>query len=217
MSGLGGDPQRSAQLVLTLRRQGVTDDAVLSAIERIDRAAFVAGPLKDIAHDNTTLPIPCGQSIPRPFVTARLLNELNLVPGAAQRVFLIGAGSGYTACLLGEIAHQVYAVERFRVLAEAAHDRLRALGVANVTVYHGDGLAGLAAQAPFDRILLTGSVKTVTAKLIEQLTPDGRLTGVVMGAKGQLMLRSYSGHQIIREQEFDDSLGTLVKGVSHAL
>lgn len=217
MPGLNGDLQRSAQLVLTLRRQGVTDDAVLSAIERIDRAAFVGAAFKDIAHDNTTLPIPCGQSIPRPLVTARLLNALNVLPGAAQRVLLIGAGSGYTACLLGEIAHQVYAVERYRVLAESAHERLGRLGIKNVTVYHGDGLAGLDAQAPFDRILLTGSVNTVPAKLIEQLAPDGQLTGVVRGGKGQLMLRSYIGHNIIREQEFDDSLGTLVKGVSQAL
>ncbi|MEL6830307.1 MAG: protein-L-isoaspartate(D-aspartate) O-methyltransferase [Pseudomonadota bacterium] len=217
MAGLIGDPQSSARLVLTLRRQGVTDDAVLSAIERVDRAAFVAEPLKDIAHDNTTLPIPCGQSIPRPLVTARLLHALNVQPGAAQRVFLVGAGSGYTACLLGEIAHHVFAVERYRVLAEAAHQRLAAMGMNNVSVFHGDGLDGLEAQAPFDRILLAGSVKTIPAKLIQQLTPEGQLTGVVMGAKGQLMLRSYSGHKILREADFDDALGVLVKGVSHAL
>ena len=217
MSELRSDPQRSARLVLMLRRQGITDDSVLSAIEVVDRAAFVADSFKEMAAENTTLPIPCGQAIPRPLVTARLLNELQLLPGDAQRILLIGAGSGYTATLLAQIGQHVCAIERYHTLAEAAHERLGALGVPNVEIFHGDGLEGLEAQGPFDRILLGGAVNTIPATLIAQLKSDGQLSGVVLGEKGQRMLRSYKGRQILRETPFNDSLGELIKGVSKAL
>jgi len=100
---------------------------------------------------------------------------------------------------------------------DTARQRLETLGVANMTVIHADGLEGLAAHAPFDRILLAGSVTTVPARLIEQLSADGQLTGVVHGEKHQLMLRSYKDRRILAESRFDEPLGALVKGVSRVL
>lgn len=217
MAGLTADPLEAARLVLSLRRNGIVDDAVLSAIETVDRAAFVSEGARPLAREDVALPIPCGQSIPKPLVTAQLLQALALTPGESNRVLLVGAGSGYTATLLAQLSRHVYAVERFRSLAETARTRLSDLGVKNVTLRHGDGLSGLPEHSPFDRILLAGSVTTVPAVLIEQLDKHGILAGIVVGQKGQLMLRRYKDRNILREEVFNGQIGALTRGVSQSL
>ena len=103
MADLIPDPLRAARLVLSLRRKGVTDDGVLTALETVDRGVFVAPHLAKMVAEDCALPIPCGQSIPRPIVTAKLLRALQISPGKEERVLLIGSGSGYTAALLSQI------------------------------------------------------------------------------------------------------------------
>ncbi|MCA8902980.1 MAG: protein-L-isoaspartate(D-aspartate) O-methyltransferase [Hyphomonas sp.] len=186
MAELIADPFRSARLVLLLRQEGVTDDGVLNAMETIDRTAFVDDPaLAPLAFEDCTLPIPCGQTIPRPAVTAQLLQALQLKQGKEARVLLIGAGSGYTAGLLAQLASDVFAVERFHSLTEDVRRRIIDLGLSNLAVRCEDGLLGWPERGPYDRILLAGAVEEVPEVLLSQLGKGGLLVAPVAGPSGQ--------------------------------
>ncbi|MCR9269697.1 MAG: protein-L-isoaspartate(D-aspartate) O-methyltransferase [Henriciella sp.] len=209
MADLIPDPLRAARLVLSLRRQGITDDGVLTALETVDRGAFVSENLKEIAAEDSALPIPCGQSIPRPVVTAKLLRALQIAPGKHARILLIGSGSGYTAALLSQICRHVYGVERYERLVEQSRERLKTLGVENVSIRHGNGLSGLAQHGPFDRILMMGAVKTIPAVLIEQLDKDGLLVTPIESSKGPQILRTVSKTRQVIDEPMPDRLALL--------
>lgn len=217
MAELIADPFRAARLVLSLRRQGITDDAVLAALETVDRAAFVADDLSALANEDCAVPIACGQTIPKPIVTARLLRALDVSPGKEDRVLLVGAGSGYTAALLAQTCRHVFGVERYRGLAQGAKARLEALKVENVTIRHGDGLLGMAEHGPYDRILLAGAVKTIPAALVEQLTKDGVLVAAVSAADGAQVLRRVMATKAVSDEPMPIALTMLRGGVAETL
>ena len=180
------DPFRAARLILTLRRAGVTDNAVLAAMEDVPRDRFVSEDAADLAFEDAALPIAHGQTVLRPSVTGHMLQLAELQPG--HRALLVGLGSGYTAALLAELGGEVFAVERHRVLLDRARDRLDATGNQAVETLHGDGLAGWPDKAPFDRILLSGIAEAAPVALLSQLTGDGRLIQPVSEDFGQLLL-----------------------------
>lgn len=217
MAELIPDPLRAARLVLSLRRQGITDDGVLTALETVDRAAFVSENLKEIAAEDSALPIPCGQSIPRPVVTAKLLRALQVSPGKHSRVLLIGSGSGYTSALLSQISRHVYGIERYERLVEQSAERLKALGVDNVSIRHGNGLTGLSQHGPFDRILLTGAIKTIPAVLIDQLDKDGLLVTPIETSKGPQILRTVSKTKDVIDEPMPDRLALMSENSSLTL
>jgi protein-L-isoaspartate(D-aspartate) O-methyltransferase len=217
MADLIPDPLRAARLVLSLRRQGVTDDGVLTALETVDRGAFVAPNLATMVSEDCALPIPCGQSIPRPIVTAKLLRALQVSPGKQERVLLIGSGSGYTAALLSQISRHVYGIERYERLAEQSRERLADLAVDNVTIRHGNGLTGLQEHGPYDRILLAGAVKTIPAVLIEQLAKGGLLVTPIETSSGPQILRTVSKTKDVTDEQMPDRLAMLSEGVSQRL
>ena len=209
MADLIPDPLRAARLILSLRRQGITDDGVLTALETVDRGVFVAHELNRMSAEDCALPIPCGQSIPRPVVTAKLLRALHIPPGKQARVLLIGSGSGYTAALLSQICRHVYGVERYERLVEQSKARLERLKVDNVTLRHGNGLNGLPEHGPFDRILLTGAVRTIPATLIDQLAKDGLLVTPIDSSKGDQILRTVSASRQVIDEPMPDRLAVL--------
>jgi protein-L-isoaspartate(D-aspartate) O-methyltransferase len=170
------DP-RAIQLVMTLRKQGITDNKVLSAIERTPRELFVDEPLIYRAWDNSALPIACGQTISQPYVVAYATQELHLEPN--MRVLEIGTGSGYQAAVLAPLCRRVYTVERHRPLLREAEARFKKLKLDNIVTRHGDGLNGWPEQAPFDRILLSAAVAEPPDILIKQLKPGGILIAPV--------------------------------------
>jgi len=217
MADLIADPFRAARLVLSLRRQGITHDAVLSALETVDRGAFVAEDLADLGTEDCTLPIGCGQTIPRPVVTARLLRALAPSPGKEDRVLVVGAGSGYTAALLAQICRHVFGIERYRSLTEAAQARLSELKVANATIRLGDGLEGLPEHGPYDRILLTGAVKTIPSALMEQLSKEGALVAPIQKGDGQQILRRIAADKSVSDEAMPEALPLLTAGVSQSL
>jgi protein-L-isoaspartate(D-aspartate) O-methyltransferase len=217
MADLIPDPLRAARLILALRRQGITDDGVLTALETVDRGVFVAPDLQAMVGEDCVLPIPCGQSIPRPVVTAKMLRALQIPPGKQARVLLIGSGSGYTASLLSQICRHVYGIERYERLVEQSRARLEGLKVKNVTIRHGNGLQGLVEHGPFDRILLTGAVKTIPAILIEQLAKDGLLVTPIESSKGPQILRTVSATREVIDEPMPDRLALLSERSSQTL
>ncbi len=162
-----------AALVMALRGAGITDMAVLEAMEKIPRGEFVDEPFGPSAYADTALPIACGQTISQPYIVAYMTAALEV--GPKMRVLEIGTGSGYQAAVLSPLCRMVYTVERHRPLLDAARARFNRLKLHNVVSRYGDGLKGWPEQAPFDRIILTAAVPEVPAMLIEQLKPGGIL------------------------------------------
>lgn len=170
------DPRLIA-LVMALRKQGITDARVLSAIERTPREIFVGEAFEHAAYDNSALPIACGQTISQPYVVAMSTLALELTD--SMRVLEIGTGSGYQAAVLAQLCRRVYSIERHRSLHLEAERRFKALRIPNIATKLGDGFLGWKEQAPFDRILLTAAVPEVPQALIEQLKPGGILVAPV--------------------------------------
>jgi len=175
------DP-RLIGLVMALRKQGVTDAKVLSAIERTPREMFVGELFAHAAYDNTALPIACGQTISQPYVVAVSTEALEL--DEKMRVLEIGTGSGYQASVLSKLCRRVYSIERHWSLHLDAGRRFKALKIDNISTRHGDGFLGWPEQAPFDRILFTAAVREIPDVVLEQLKPGGILVAPVGDVAG---------------------------------
>jgi len=182
------------QLMLALRRHGVTDARVLAAFEQTPREHFVDGAFDDRAYADSALPISCGQTISQPSVVAIMTQALDVTPRC--KVLEIGAGSGYQAAILARLARRVYAVERHRELTKAARERLERLGLSNVTLRTGDGTRGWPEQAPFDRIMVSAAAEDAPSTLLEQL----RMGGIMVLPVGQ----SDEVQQLIRIEKTED-------------
>ena len=156
---------------MELRQKGVTDQGVLSAIERVPREAFIPGAFHDQAYENTALPIGQGQTISQPSVVGFMTQALEV--GERMKVLEVGTGCGYQAAVLSRLCRRVYSIERFRSLLLTTDARLRELRINNVTTRWGDGIDGWPEQAPFDRMILTAAASKVPESLLEQMTDDG--------------------------------------------
>lgn len=164
------DDQR-ARLVLELRGVGISDTAVLGAIERVPREHFVPRAFAHQAWENVALPIGCGQTISQPEVVARMTEALEV--DDRLRVLEIGSGSGYQTAVLSYLCRRVYTIERHRELLRDAEAVLARLRRRNVTMRPGDGSRGWPEQAPFERILVTAAAIDIPPKLVAQLAPGG--------------------------------------------
>ena len=146
------------EFLLSLRRRGISDQAVLRAIDAVPREKFVLPEFADSAYADQAMPIACGQTISQPYVVAYMTEQLDVT--REHRVLEVGTGSGYQAAILSQLAGQVFTVERYRTLAETARKALAELGYDNVTVIAGDGLNGVPEHAPYDRIIVTAAAET---------------------------------------------------------
>jgi len=162
---------------LTLRRRGISDQAVLRAMEEVPREAFVEGVDRADAYRDSALGIACGQTISQPFVVAYMTEQLQLQK--SHRVLEIGTGSGYQAAVLSRLAGHVVTVERFRTLADGARRRLQELGYDNVEIILGDGLNLPDELGKFDRIIVTAAMEKIPDSLAEHLASEGILIAPV--------------------------------------
>ncbi|MBM3488174.1 MAG: protein-L-isoaspartate(D-aspartate) O-methyltransferase [Alphaproteobacteria bacterium] len=159
------------RLLMELRRQGIGDLRVLSAMERMPREEFVPESFRDRAYENTALPIFAGQTISQPTVVAMMTQALQV--GARMKVLEIGTGSGYQAAILSRLCRRVYSIERNRELLSAAEKSFKRLRLGNITTRLGDGSKGWPEQAPFERIIVTAAAAALPMTLAEQLGPGG--------------------------------------------
>ena len=163
--------------------RGVRSELVLAAVRKVPREAFLPKSLHEFAYQDSPLPIAEGQTISQPYIVA-LMTEALLLEGG-ERVLEIGTGSGYAAAVLGEIAGEVYTVERHGQLAEKAASILADQGYKNVHVLHGDGTLGWAEHAPYDAIVVTAGGPKVPETLKEQLKVGGHLV-IPVGADARV-------------------------------
>ena len=152
---------------------GVSDPRVLEAVSSVPRTAFVPPELAEQANFDRPLPIPHGQVTTQPSLVAWMVAALELE--GSERVLEIGTGYGWQTALLGRLAAEVWSVERWNDLAEAARTHLARQGATNVDVTVGDGSEGLPEHAPYDAILVAAAFPQVPAPLVAQLAEGGRL------------------------------------------
>jgi protein-L-isoaspartate(D-aspartate) O-methyltransferase len=179
--------QRQRMVEVQIARRGIRDPLVLEAMRRVPRERFVAPELAEFAYEDSPLPIAAGQTISQPYIVAAMIEAAAVKPG--ERVLEIGAGSGYAAAVLGQIADQVYTIERHPELAEAARRRCAELGYDNIEVRVGDGTQGWPEAAPFDAIIVTAGGPRVPETLRRQLAVGGRLVMPVGDAHHQRLVK----------------------------
>jgi protein-L-isoaspartate(D-aspartate) O-methyltransferase len=170
-------PPEKMMFQLTLRRRGISDQAVLRTMEEVPREAFVERGDAAYAYRDSALGIECGQTISQPFVVAYMTEQLQV--GKDHRVLEIGTGSGYQAAVLSKVAREVVSIERYRTLADGARKRLARLGYDNVEVILGDGYDLPDNLGTFDRIIVTAAMEQIPDKLLERLEPGGVLIAPV--------------------------------------
>jgi protein-L-isoaspartate(D-aspartate) O-methyltransferase len=187
------------QFLLALRKRGISNPAVLRAMDEVPREHFVERP-SDNPYADQALPIACGQTISQPYVVAYMTEQLGVQ--AAHRVLEVGTGSGYQAAVLSRLAREVITIERYRTLADTARKRLAALGYDNVEVLVGDGLAGVPERAPYDRIIVTAAAETIPDALMAALA-DGGVMVLPLGphAGPQQLVKLTKGEQGINQED----------------
>ena len=165
--------ERESMIERTIRSRGLIDPKLIAAFSAVPREEFISADYAEHAYDDAPLPIESGQTISQPYIVALTVDAAAIGPG--DKVLEIGAGSGYAAAIIGQIAHKVIAIERHHELASLARERMRRLGYRNVQILEGDGTRGCPAEAPFDAIVAAASGSHVPAVLIDQLQPGGRI------------------------------------------
>src|SRR5688572_12438726 len=153
--------------------RGVDDVHVLAAMRAVPRERFVPDGLRDLAYEDSPLPIDAGQTISQPYIVALMLQAAGVAPG--RKVLEIGAGSGYAAAVMAAIGAEVFTIERVPELAALAEKRLHDAGFEEVHVRLGDGTMGWPEAAPFDAILAAAGGPKIPEALVRQLAPGGHL------------------------------------------
>ena len=153
--------------------RGLDDPKLLAAFRAVPREQFISAEYSDYAYQDSPLPIESGQTISQPYIVALTIYAAGIKPG--DKVLEVGAGSGYAAAVIGQIAEEVVAIERLHELVQLAQERMERLGYDNVRVVEGDGTLGWPAEAPFDAIVAAASGSHVPQSWIAQLKPGGRI------------------------------------------
>jgi len=210
--------ERTVAFLLSLRARGVRDLALLRAMERVPRDRFAPSRFADLAREDVSVPLPCGQTMTAPHTVANLLGALDMQMGA--RVLEVGTGSGYVSTLLAALGGEVISLERYRSLALAAHERVSSSGFGKlIDLRHADGFQPDRTLGRFDRILVNGVTQTVPEALLMRLSNGGRLVGAlrVEGVARRVVVTR------LGDDQFDHATGPvlrlppLVPGISRAL
>jgi protein-L-isoaspartate(D-aspartate) O-methyltransferase len=205
MEGNGTQPfsaERMSMVEQQLRQRGICDERLLAAMIKVPRHEFVSRQHWAQAYADHPVAILEEQTTSQPYMIAAMIQAARI--RQEDRVLEVGAGSGYQTALLAELASQVFAVERYASLTEAARNALDKLGYRNARVVTGDGSLGFPEAAPFDAIIVSAASPRIPPALAEQLAPGGRLVIPVGDAEQQLLqlvLRNADGSTSVRTLE----------------
>lgn len=165
--------QRARMVEVQLRQRGIRDERVLAAMAKVPRESFIAPEFAREAYADGPIPIGAGQTVSQPYMVAAMVEALEIQP--SDRVLEVGTGTGYEAAVLGELAAEVWTIERHAELADKARHILLEMHYPSVHVICGDGSLGLSQHAPFDKILVAAGAPHAPPSLIAQLAEGGRL------------------------------------------
>ena len=190
------------RMIDTLRRRGITDEAVLAAMSAVPRHFFLEKTFEEHAYEDKAFPIGCEQTISQPFTVA--YQSARLEVKNRDKILEIGTGSGYQAAILAALGARVFTIERQEGLYESAKNLLADMGFSAVRCFFGDGSKGLPRHAPFDKIIVTAGAPVVPESLREQLAVGGVLV-IPVGTEVQTMLKiSRLSPTEYREERLDD-------------
>lgn len=214
MNSVPDEREGFASFLLRMRALGINNRDLFAAIEATPRRNFVPAQWQHAVWSMGMIPIECGEALEGIDLQARALAALDPAPG--QRVLEIGAGSGFTAALLGRMAGRVLSVERFRTLAGLATQRLEALALSNVVVRHADGSKGMPADGPFDRIIVWAAFDAYPRAFVDMLSTGGVMVAPIGPAEGaQVLVRlSKVGSRFEREDITEVRLQPLAPGMA---
>jgi protein-L-isoaspartate(D-aspartate) O-methyltransferase len=191
------------KLISSLRNDGIKDEQVLEAMERIPRHLFLDKAFEEWAYRDIPFPIGNEQTISQPFTVAFQTQLLEVRP--KDKILEIGTGSGYQACVLYEMGAKVYSVERVKPLFDRTHEFLQKIGYNGIRTFLTDGNGGLPRYQPYDGILVTAGSTDVPQALLDQLAVGGKLVIPVGGDNVQKMLRfTREASGKYRREEFGD-------------
>ncbi|TVQ15420.1 MAG: protein-L-isoaspartate(D-aspartate) O-methyltransferase [Bacteroidetes bacterium] len=174
------------KLAASIKEKGISDEKVISAIEKIPRHFFLDSSFTEIAYQDKPFPIGLGQTISQPYTVAFQTELLEVKKD--DKVLEIGTGSGYQACVLYEMGAKVFSIERHRPLFQKAKHLLEQMGYFP-KFFYGDGYKGLPAYAPFDKILVTAGAPEIPDALLQQLKTGGILVIPLGSGANQVMTR----------------------------
>jgi len=187
------------QLISQIRKKGISDPAVLAAMEKVPRHFFFDSSFLEYAYEDQPFPIGAGQTISQPYTVAFQTSLLKLSKG--EKVLEIGTGSGYQACVLAEAGVKVFSIERQKSLYDKTRLLLAEMGYQRIKLFYGDGYKGLPAFAPFDKVLVTAAAPFIPELLIKQLRPGGILV-IPVGDDVQVMTTIYKVSETeVRKEE----------------
>jgi protein-L-isoaspartate(D-aspartate) O-methyltransferase len=192
--------ERQRMVETQIARRGIRDERVLAAMRKVPRHRFVPADQAASAYQDRPLPIGLGQTISQPYMVALMTDCMQLT--GDENALEVGAGSGYQAALLGELARQVTTVERHAPLAEHARQVLADQGYTNITVVVGDGTLGWPSNAPYDAIIVTAGAPHVPQALKDQLADGGRLVIPVGSGGFQSLLRITRRGSKFKQEDF---------------
>lgn len=175
------------KLMDILREKGITDEAVLTAMNNIPRHFFLDSAFDEIAYEDRAFPISEGQTISQPYTVAYQTQLLQIKP--FDKILEIGTGSIYQATVLAELGAKVFTIERQKVLFEKTKNYIFKAQYHNLKFFFGDGYEGLPTYGPFDKVIITAAAPFVPPKLIAQLKTGGKMIIPVNEASHQRMLR----------------------------
>ncbi len=175
------------KLMDILRGKGITDEAVLGAMNNIPRHFFLDSAFDEIAYEDRAFPISEGQTISQPYTVAYQSQLLQVKP--YDKILEIGTGSIYQATVLAEMGVKVFTIERQKALYDKTRQYIFKNKYPNLKFFFGDGYEGLPTYAPFDKILITAAAPFLPPKLIQQLKPGGKMVIPVDEGENQRMLR----------------------------
>lgn len=209
--------ERFAAFLLRMRAAGLDRRELLSAVEATPRAAFVPVQWNADAWCDRSIPIECGQTLESLDLQMRILAALDLKPDS--KVLEIGCGSGFTAAIIARLSARIISLDRFRTLCDQAAQRFEQLGVTNVLVRQADGMDGLPAEGPFDRIVVWGAYEALPRGFVDQLSSGGVMMAAIGPAEDVQIMEKLTkvGSRFEREQVVQVRFQPLISGVAQAI
>ena len=217
MSGEHDPREGFAAFLLRLRQRGIVSKNLVAAFEATPRHAFVPERWQGVAWSDRMIPIECGEAIEGADLQAAILTHMAIEPG--HRVLEIGTGSGYTAAVMSRLASRIITLERYKTLVGMAAQRFEGLSITNASVRQTDGMQGLAAEGPYDRIIVWAAFEELPRQFIDQLSTGGMMITPVGPEEDEQSLIKLTkiGSRFEREEIGTVRLQMLQRGVAEII